>query len=70
MDFQRDLEIAKEEMENAYRRWSIADPLYEPERWLAYQAASERYNAILTEAKGRTEPRTVVLPWLQTNGVA
>ena len=58
---------AKEEMENAYLRWSMADPLYEQERWLAYQAAVERYNAIVAEASGRLGAREVVLPWLQSD---
>ncbi|KPV42061.1 hypothetical protein [Alicyclobacillus ferrooxydans] len=66
-DFHLESIKAKEEMENAYLRWSMADPLYEQERWLAYQAAVERYNAIVTEASGRLGAREVVLPWLQSD---
>ncbi|QSO46212.1 hypothetical protein [Alicyclobacillus mengziensis] len=69
-DYQLDCTQAKKEMENAFARWSMADPLYEQERWLAYQAAVERYNAILAEANGRSESREVVLPWLRKNVVA
>ncbi|QSO52519.1 hypothetical protein JZ785_00720 [Alicyclobacillus curvatus] len=68
-NYELDSTQAKKEMENAFARWSMADPLYEQERWLAYQAAVERYNAIVAEASGRSESREVVLPWLQ-NSVA
>ncbi|MCL6443236.1 MAG: hypothetical protein K6T83_07245 [Alicyclobacillus sp.] len=70
MSYHQDAAEAKQAMDNAYLLWSLADPLYEPERWLAYQAAVERYNAIVLEANGRTEYRMVALPWLQANGVA
>lgn len=61
---------AREAMENAYVLWTLADPLYESERWFAYLAAVERYNAIIAEAKGKTELGQVRLPWLNRHTVA
>lgn len=55
---------AKHRMEQLYSLWSVSDPLYEEERWLAYQSALHRYNALLTEAKGQQKSVKFVLPWL------
>lgn len=59
---------AKLAMDRAYHAWTLADPLYEQECWLTYQAAVERYNALVAEEAGRTERRTVRMPWWREDG--
>lgn len=46
-----EIEQAKAELASRYNLWQIADPLYEDSRWLEYQAAISRFNALIAESR-------------------